>query len=90
MFPSDKFKINIYPNDHEPPHFHVICEGWDVGIIIENGDLYRINKRGTRDTVYNYIVKNIKEWLESKNMSNKNTTNQDNIVSLWESFHENE
>lgn len=42
-FPYNKFNIRIWSNDHNPPHFHVIAEGWDVSFLIENGEEYRVN-----------------------------------------------
>lgn len=35
LFPSNKFEIKIWSNDHNPPHFHVILEGWNVIVEIE-------------------------------------------------------
>ena len=30
IFPYNKFEVKIWSNDHEPPHFHVICDGWNL------------------------------------------------------------
>ena len=37
-FPTNKFDIKIWSNDHNPPHFHVICEGWNISFTIEDYD----------------------------------------------------
>ena len=36
-FPTNKFEIKIWSNNHNPPHFHVICEGWNISFTIEDG-----------------------------------------------------
>lgn len=30
IFPYNKYEVKIWSNDHEPQHFHVICDGWNL------------------------------------------------------------
>ena len=46
IFPHNSYEIQIWSNAHIPPHFHILKDGWDVSFLIENGELYKINKVG--------------------------------------------
>lgn len=87
-FPYNKFTIVIYPDDHTPPHFHVICEDWNMRFLIENGELYREDtSMGSSSKIYSYILKNIKQWMKMPNSSDKTKTNQEYMMELWEYYH---
>lgn len=30
LFPYNTWELKIWSNDHTPPHFHIICDGWNV------------------------------------------------------------
>ena len=36
-----KLKIEIYPNEHPPPHFHVKCSEFNVSVAIETGEIIK-------------------------------------------------
>ena len=87
LFPHQSYDIQIWSNDHTPPHFHVLKDGWDVEFYIENGDLYRIKKDGNNKQIYSYMVKNIKKWLSSKCVVLPMVTNQENANAIWKQLH---
>ena len=87
LFPYKSYDIQIWSNDHTPPHFHVLKDGWDVEFYIENGDLYRIKKTGDNKQIYSYMVKNIKKWLSSKCVVLPMVTNQENAKAIWKQLH---
>ena len=87
LFPFNKFDIHIWSNDHAPAHFHVMSEGWDISFNINSGNLYRINKKGTNERIYTYIINNIKKWLNSECATLKNITNKENALNIWDSLH---
>lgn len=89
-FPYNKFVIRIWSNDHNPPHFHVKAEGWDISFLIEDGKLYRINKFGNSLETYNYIVKQVPKWLMMKSSAFKHSTNQEAAESIWASYDDNQ
>lgn len=33
-------KIHVFPNDHPPPHFHVVAPGLNARFLISDGSLY--------------------------------------------------
>ena len=43
IFPYNKYEVKIWSNDHEPPHFHVICDGWNLSFGIEDGELMKVD-----------------------------------------------
>lgn len=87
-FPSNKFDIRIWSNDHLPPHFHVIADGWDISFLIEDGRVYRVNKIGKNSSTYTYIEKNVPIWLEMENSANKKITNKEFAELTWDSNHD--
>lgn len=87
-FPSSKFDIRIWSNDHLPPHFHIIADGWDISFLIEDGATYRVNKIGKNSSTYTYIEKNVPIWLEMENSANKKITNKEFAKLTWDSNHD--
>ena len=87
LFPYNKWELKVYSNDHTPPHFHVIADGWDVSFLIENGELYRINKKGKNKQIYKYMLANIGEWLSAKCAVLPIATNQQNANAVWKQIH---
>lgn len=83
LFPENKFDIKVRSNDHYPPHFHVLSQGWNISFYIETGELYRYNEIGKDRHLASYIIKNIKEWLKSKSARYPDKTNHDVVLELW-------
>ena len=52
LFHHNSYEIQIWSNDHMPPHFHILKDGWDVSFLIENGELYKINKEGKNKKIF--------------------------------------
>lgn len=40
-FPYNKFDMWIWSNGHNPPHFHIKAEGWEVIVSIETGEILK-------------------------------------------------
>ena len=87
LFPQNTYEIQIWSNDHMPPHFHILKDGWDVAFLIENGNLYKINNSGKNKQIYNYMIKNVKKWLSSKCAVLPMATNQQNANAIWRQLH---
>lgn len=88
IFPYASWEVKIWSNDHNPPHFHVIKEGWDVAFTIYEGELFTVKTRGENDSVFEYMCKNVKKWLSTTCSSQKKLTNKENALLLWESLHD--
>lgn len=83
FFPCNKFEIKIWSNDHNPPHFHVFADGWDIVVGIEDGEIIKVKKNGNSSKIYSFVEKHIKEWLDSKCVLDKNRTNRENAWLTW-------
>lgn len=59
IFPCNKYQIYVFSNDHNPPHFHILCGDWNVSFEIENTSNYKIIKEGGNISVFRYILKNV-------------------------------
>lgn len=60
-------KIEIYPNDHNPPHFHVRGPGVDAKLSIEDGSLIKgkISSKDLKKIQYFYKFRRsqlIQDW----------------------------
>lgn len=88
IFPYSTYEVKIWSDDHEPPHFHVLKDGWNISFVIESGELYKVESRGKNLQEYNYIVSNAKKWLSSKCAINPTVTNQQNAMIAWEQNHD--
>lgn len=88
IFPYDSWEVKIWSTDYNPPHFHIIKEGWDVSFTIDNGELLAIKSMGENRKVYNYMCKNVNKWLSSTCVAQKKITNKENALLHWESLHE--
>lgn len=83
-FPYNKFDIKIWSNDHNPPHFHVIGDGWDIVVDIETGTILKTKREGKSSKFYKYVEDYIEEWLESPSAINKKQTNRETAMLAWE------
>ena len=81
--------IYMYIDDHNPPHFHILREGWDVSFDINNGSVVSIKSQGQNKKIYEYMCANEKEWLSSTCFAQKKLTNQENALLHWDSLHDN-
>lgn len=90
VFPFNSFEVKIWSNDHNPPHFHVIKDGWNIGICIENGKVEKIESKGKSEQVYNYIVENAPKWLEEKCAIKPKLSNRENAELIWAQIIEND
>jgi hypothetical protein len=89
IFPYQAWEVKIWSSDHNPPHFHIIREGWDVSFRIEDGELLTIKSRGRNKDIYDYMCANVKRWLSSKCAILSIITNQQNAMSIWTQLHDN-
>ena len=89
IFPFNSYDVRIWSNDHEPPHLHVICEGWNISFLIENGELLEVKTKGEKEQVYNDICKKVKKWLSSPCAVLPIVTNMQNAYAVWIQLHSN-
>ena len=87
LFPYSVFDVHIWSNDHNPPHFHILKDDWDVEFFIETGDLYKIKKQGKDKKIYHYMVNNVKSWLKAKSIILPQITNKENANAIWTQLH---
>ena len=48
LSPFNSFEVKIWSNDHNPPHFHIIKDGWDVSFLIDDGEMLEIKTQGNK------------------------------------------
>ena len=82
-FPYNKFELKIWSNDHNPPHFHVISEGWDIVVSIKTGDILRVKTQGKSSKTYKYVEDSVKDWLNKPCEVTPKITNRENAMSIW-------
>lgn len=87
FFPFDSWELKIWSNDHEPAHFHIIKDGWDVSFDIENGSLIEIKAQGQKQSILDYMNQNVGSWLDSKCFAQPKLTNRENARLQWEQLH---
>ena len=75
IFPYNTWKIEILSNDHTPPHFHIISDGWNVSYKIEDGNMLQIEGIGKNDSIFDYKKKKVKEYNKSRKCNASMTTN---------------
>lgn len=85
IFPFQTYRIEVRSNDHTPPHFHIVCEKFDISFKIENGELYRIN-RGDKNNTYEKLRNMVIKWLKQKSAT-RPQTNQENAIATWHDLH---
>ena len=88
IFPSNAFEVKIWSNDHTPPHFIILKDGWNISFEIENGNLLKVEGKGPNAQDYNYIVKNVSKWLNSQSAIIPTISNQQNAMAVWEQLHD--
>lgn len=88
LFPYNIWELKILSNDHTPPHFHIICEGWNVSYKIEDGSILQIEGKGKNGQIFDYMQRHVKEWLSTKCFAQPKLTNQENAMLQWEQLHD--
>lgn len=88
IFPYNSWELKIWSNDHNPPHFHVLNEGWNVKFKIEDGELLEVEKKGKNSSIFEYMTNNVKEWLNSQCFAQPKLTNKENAILQWEQLHD--
>ena len=63
----NNLKIHIYPNDHNPPHFHVLTDNIDASFNIKTGELIK-------GTIEPKDQKRIKYFYENQ---------RENLLEIW-------
>lgn len=89
VFPFNAYEIQIFSEDHNPPHFHVISNGCNIAFTISDGELYRVISQGDAKTS-KYIMANVKHWLSCQCAAQPKLTNQENASLIWDSLHSND
>lgn len=89
-FPPNKFDIIMWPNNHNPPHFHVKGpEEWEVTFAIENGKPLKVKHIGKSSKFYKYMEKNIPVWLSQASAIDSGRTNKQILENLWKLYNKN-
>ena len=88
IFPCNKWEVKIRSDDHNPPHFHIICNGWNVSYVIEDGRRLGILSEGSEKNIFDYMEANVQEWLSSKCFVQPKLTNRENAILQWEQIHD--
>ena len=89
IFPYNTWELKIWSNDHNPPHFHIIRNGWNVSFNIETGKVLQIESKGSKAEDYNYMISNVNQWLSSQCFMMPKITNRENAILQWEQLHDN-
>lgn len=82
-FPFNKFRLVVWSNDHNPPHFHVIAENWDIVVNIEDGTIIKVKQEGNNSKVYSHVEKYVNEWLNSPSAIESEHTNREIAMLAW-------
>ncbi len=88
LFPYNKWELKIWSNDHTPPHFHILCDGWNASFCIEDGSLLEIKTRGKENSIFEYMQANVEKWLSSKCFAQPKLSNRENAMLQWEQIHD--
>lgn len=88
LFPYDSWEIRMWSNDHNPPHFHIIKDGWNVSFLVDTGEVFKVEKKGRKKDIYAYMVNNVKDWLDTKCFIEPSITNRRNAINVWSQIHD--
>ena len=91
LFPSNKYRVWIWSNDHTPPHFHVEYpeEGYECSYTISDGSLLEVKGNSDQCHIHNKVMKNVPIWLDQPCAINPKITNRENANMTWEQNHVN-
>ena len=90
IFPDGEYDVQVYSDDAEPPHLHIVKDDWDIAFLIDSGELHKIYKQGSSNDVYDYAVNNIKQWLDSRCCLLSKISNKENATLMWVQSHREE
>lgn len=81
--PSNKYKVQMYSNDHNPPHVHVIYDDHNVEFYIESGEFYKFKKNSKELSPGDLkrLTQLVKTWLFD--MRRHNRIYQQICFDLW-------
>ena len=90
LFPSNKFHIWIWSNDHNPPHFHVDYpqEQYECSFLIDTGELLEVKGDSDNCTIHNKVLRDVKKWLNNPCAINPKISNKENAILTWMQNHE--
>lgn len=88
IFPYDKWQLIMRSDDVEPPHFHIISEGWDVIFSIASGELIKVINEGNKKSHLNYMVQNTTSWLDAPNRFYQHISNRQAAMLIWDQLHD--
>ena len=83
VFPYNKFRVVVWSNDHNSPHFHVICENNDIKVDIMSGNIIGDKIKNNDSKIYSFVEKNVKEWLNTKSALDKTKINREVALLAW-------
>ncbi|MGM9767007.1 MAG: DUF4160 domain-containing protein [Candidatus Cryptobacteroides sp.] len=87
IFPLHAWEVKIWSDDHEPPHFHIKRNGWNVSFTIETGEQMEILVKGSETNVLDYMQANAKKWLGSPSAILPQIANRQNAFAQWIQLH---
>lgn len=88
VFPYSTWEVKMWSNDHNPPHFHIIRDGWNVSFLIEDGSIFEVKTKGAEKNIFDYMCKNVNKWLDSKCFIEDSITNKKNALNVWNQIHD--
>lgn len=71
--PSNKYKVEMYSNDHTPPHVHILYDGCNIEFYIETGEFYKYKKNSKELNIkeFNKLCSLFKDWLINQKKYNQ-------------------
>ena len=87
IFLHDKWQLTMRSDDAEPPHFHIIREGWGVIFSIESGELIKVLTTDNDQSHLNYMIHNASLWLNSPSRFYPHISNPQAATLMWDQLH---
>ena len=87
IFPYKEYDVHILSDDLEPLHLHIVKDDWNVSFLIKTGDLHKIYSQGQDVHIYEYMVNNVKPWLDARFKLIPKITNRENAALMWLQLH---
>jgi hypothetical protein len=87
IFPFNAWDVKIWSDDHNPPHFHIKRNGWNVSFRIDTGEQIEILSKGSEDNIYDYMIANVQKWLDNPSAILPQITNRQNAYAQWVQLH---
>lgn len=63
--PSNKYKVEMYSNDHTPPHVHILYDSCNIEFYIETCEFYKYKKNSPElsSKEFNKLCRLFKDWM---------------------------